>query len=113
VLPENALARRIPRDLHEGARDVARAHAATPQYVEGCPRRKKVEMLFAHPEEGGIQIPRGSCASLRSAGIASSKPDNQTMELQAQLSRSRPEPKIFCFTPLFPSKVCPSKISRR
>src|SRR5271156_6521517 len=30
----NALARKIPRDLHEDARDVARAHAATPQYVE-------------------------------------------------------------------------------
>jgi transposase len=44
----NALARRIPRDLHEDARDVARAHAATPQYVEACRGRKKVEMLFAH-----------------------------------------------------------------
>ena len=44
----NALARKIPRDLHEDARDVARAHAATPQYVEACRRRKKVEMLFAH-----------------------------------------------------------------
>jgi Transposase DDE domain len=39
---------KIPRDLHEDARDVARAHAATPQYVEACRRRKKVEMLFAH-----------------------------------------------------------------
>ena len=37
----NALARRIPRDLHEDARDVARAHAATPQFVEACRRRKK------------------------------------------------------------------------
>jgi hypothetical protein len=44
----NALALRIPRDLHEDARDVARAHAATPQYVEACRRRKKVEMLLAH-----------------------------------------------------------------
>ena len=44
----NAVARKIPRDLHEDARDVARAHAATPQYVEACRRRKKVEMLFAH-----------------------------------------------------------------
>jgi transcriptional regulator with XRE-family HTH domain len=43
-----ALARKIPRDLDEDARDVARAHAATPQYVEACRRRKKVEMLFAH-----------------------------------------------------------------
>jgi IS5 family transposase len=44
----NALARKIPRDLDEDARDVARAHAATPQYVEACRRRKKIEMLFAH-----------------------------------------------------------------
>jgi Transposase DDE domain len=44
----NALARKIPRDLDEDARDVARAHAATPQYLEACRRRKKVEMLFVH-----------------------------------------------------------------
>ena len=44
----NALARKIPRDLDEDARDVARALAATPQYVEACRRRKKIEMLFAH-----------------------------------------------------------------
>ena len=37
-----------PRDLHEDARDGARAHAATPEYVEDCRRRKKVEMLVAH-----------------------------------------------------------------
>ena len=44
----NAVARKIPRDLHEDARDVARALAATPEYEEACRRRKKVEMLFAH-----------------------------------------------------------------
>ena len=44
----NAVARKIPRDLHEDARDMARAHASTPEYVEACRRRKKVEMLFAH-----------------------------------------------------------------
>jgi Transposase DDE domain len=36
------------RDLHEDARDVARALAAAPQSVEACRRRKKIEMLFAH-----------------------------------------------------------------
>ena len=36
------------RGICTNARDVARAHAATPQYVEACRRRKKVEMLFAH-----------------------------------------------------------------
>ena len=44
----NDVARKIPRDLHEDARDVARALAATPQYVEASRRRKKIEMLFAH-----------------------------------------------------------------
>ena len=44
----NAVARRIPRDLHEDARDVARALAATPAYVEACRRRKKIQMLFAY-----------------------------------------------------------------
>jgi Transposase DDE domain len=44
----NAVARKIPRDLNEDARDVARAHVATQEYVEACRRRKKVEMLFAH-----------------------------------------------------------------
>jgi hypothetical protein len=45
----NAITRKIPRDLHEDARDVARAHAATPEYVEACRRRKKAEMLGAGP----------------------------------------------------------------
>ncbi|KAF0136514.1 MAG: transposase IS4 family protein [Methylocystaceae bacterium] len=44
----NAVARKIPRDLHEDARDVARALASTPEYATACRRRKKVEMLFAH-----------------------------------------------------------------
>src|SRR6202041_1607217 len=44
----NAVARKIPRDLNEDSRDIARAYAATPEYVEACRRRKKVEMLFAH-----------------------------------------------------------------
>ena len=44
----NAVARKIPRDLHEDARDVARALASTPGYEAACRRRKKVEMLFAH-----------------------------------------------------------------
>ncbi len=44
----NAVSRKILRDLHEDARDLARALTATPQYVEACRRQKKVEMLFAH-----------------------------------------------------------------
>jgi hypothetical protein len=37
----NAVARNIPRDLHEDGRDVARALAATPEHGTACRRRKK------------------------------------------------------------------------
>jgi transposase len=40
--------RRIPRDVHEGARDLAREIAKTDAFYESCRQRKKVEMLFAH-----------------------------------------------------------------
>jgi Transposase DDE domain len=44
----NTPARKIPRSIHEGARDMARAIAATDDYVTSRRQRKKVEMLFAH-----------------------------------------------------------------
>lgn len=44
----NMPSRKIPRDLNEDARDVARAIAETPEYERSRHRRKKVEMLFAH-----------------------------------------------------------------
>lgn len=44
----NTPARKIPRDLDEDARDVARALAGTPAYERSRHCRKKVEMLFAH-----------------------------------------------------------------
>jgi transposase len=44
----NAPARKIPRSIHEGARDMARDIAATDPYVTSRRERKKVEMLFAH-----------------------------------------------------------------
>ncbi len=40
--------RKISRDIHEQARDVARAIAKTDDYVQTRRDRKKVEMLFAH-----------------------------------------------------------------
>jgi hypothetical protein len=40
--------RRIPRDIHEGARDLAREIAGTDAYYTSRRQRKKVEMLFAH-----------------------------------------------------------------
>jgi transposase len=44
----NTPARKIPRDIDEDARDVARALADTPAFERSRHRRKKVEMLFAH-----------------------------------------------------------------
>ena len=40
--------RYVPRDLHEDARDVARALAKTEAYEQSHRERKKVEMRFAH-----------------------------------------------------------------
>ena len=42
----NMTFRKIPRDLNEDARDVARAIAETPEYERSRHRRKKVEMLI-------------------------------------------------------------------
>ena len=44
----NAPARKIPRSIHEGARDMARDIAQTEEYEISAKLRKKVEMLFAH-----------------------------------------------------------------
>jgi transposase len=44
----NLPARKVPRSIHEGARDLARDIAATDAYVTSRRERKKVEMLFAH-----------------------------------------------------------------
>ena len=44
----NTPARKVPRSIHEGARDMARDIAKTEAYVKSRRERKKVEMLFAH-----------------------------------------------------------------
>jgi hypothetical protein len=44
----NTPARRIPRDVHEDARDQARSLAGSAAYLQSGGKRKKVEMLFAH-----------------------------------------------------------------
>ena len=44
----NSPARKIPRSIHEAARDRARDIAKTDAYVTSRRERKKVEMLFAH-----------------------------------------------------------------
>lgn len=44
----NTAQRKIPRDIHEDARDVARAFSQGQAYEQSRRERKKVEMLFAH-----------------------------------------------------------------
>ena len=44
----NAPARKVPRSIHEAARDKARAIAKTEAYIVSRRERKKVEMLFTH-----------------------------------------------------------------
>jgi transposase len=44
----NAPARKVPRSIYEGARDLARDIAKTEVYQASRCQRKKVEMLFAH-----------------------------------------------------------------
>jgi hypothetical protein len=44
----NEPARKVPRSIHEGARDMARTIARTDAWLISRRERKKVEMLFAH-----------------------------------------------------------------
>src|SRR5258708_50978 len=44
----NMTFRKIPRDVHEDARDATRALMGTPEFVKSRDERKKVEMRFAH-----------------------------------------------------------------
>ena len=44
----NTPARKVPRSIHEGARDVARDIAKTDAYTTSRRERKRIEMLFAH-----------------------------------------------------------------
>ena len=41
-------ARQVPRDVHEAARDKARALMGTPEFEKSRDERKRVEMRFAH-----------------------------------------------------------------
>jgi transposase len=58
--------RKIPRDIHEEARDVARALYDTPAFAQSRRDRKRVEMLFAHLKRilrlGRLRL-RGPCGA--------------------------------------------------
>jgi transposase len=58
--------RKIPRDINEDARDVARSLYETPAFAQSRRERKKVEMLFAHLKRilklGRLRL-RGPCGA--------------------------------------------------
>jgi len=68
--------RYVPRDLHEDARDVARALAKTDAFERSRRSRKRVEMLFAHLKRilklGRLRLrgPRGAQDEFTLAAIA-------------------------------------------
>jgi transposase len=72
----NMPARQIPRDIHEDARDVARALAKTEAFERSRRYRKAVEMLFAHLKRilrlGRLRLrgPRGAQDEFTLAAIA-------------------------------------------
>lgn len=69
-------ARQIPRDVHEDARDIARALAGTEAFEQSRRNRKRVEMLFAHLKRilrlGRLRLrgPRGAQDEFTLAAIA-------------------------------------------
>ena len=68
--------RKVPRNVHEDARDVARALARTDEFIQTRRHRKKVEMLFAHLKRilrlGRLRLrgPRGAQFEFTLAAIA-------------------------------------------
>ena len=68
--------RKITRDVHEDARDVARALAQTEAFEQSRHERKRVEMLFAHLKRilrlGRLRLrgPRGAQDEFTLAAIA-------------------------------------------
>ncbi len=68
--------RKIPRDVNEAAREVARALTKTEAYTQTRRDRKKVEMLFAHLKRilrlGRLRLrgPRGAQFEFTLAAIA-------------------------------------------
>jgi len=62
----NTPARKVPRSIYEGARDLAREIVQTDAYIVSRRERKKVEMLFAHLKRilrlGRLRL-RGPCGA--------------------------------------------------
>ena len=90
--------RKIPRDRHEGARDVARALAGTEAFEQSRRERKKIEMRFAHLKRilrlGRLRLrgPRGAQDEFMLAAIA------QNLRRLAMLIARPPPTQVLCIT---------------
>ena len=88
--------RKIPRDIHEHARDVARSLASTEGFEQSRRERKKIEMRFAHLKRilklGRLRLrgPRGAQDEFVLAAIA------QNLRRLASLLARPPPAGVLC-----------------
>ena len=88
--------RKIPRDIHEHARDVARSLAGTEEFEKSRRERKKIEMRFAHLKRilklGRLRLrgPRGAQDEFVLAAIA------QNLRRLASLGARPPPAQALC-----------------
>jgi transposase len=91
----NTPVRKIPRSVHEGARDLARSLAGTAAFEQSRRERKRVEMLFAHLKRilkmGRLRLrgPKGAQDEFTLAAIA------QNLRRLAKLL-AQPPPAVAC-----------------
>jgi len=96
VLSEGPPFRKIPRDIHEHARDVARSLADTEGFETSRRERKKIEMRFAHLKRilklGRLRLrgPRGAQDEFVLAAIA------QNLRRLASLAARPPPAQVLC-----------------
>ena len=89
--------RKIPPDIHEHARDVARSYAGTDGFEQSRRERKKIEMRFAHLKRilrlGRLRLrgPRGAQDEFVLAAIA------QNLRRLAMLVARPPPAPVLCF----------------
>ena len=89
--------RRIPRDVHENARDVARSFVDTEAFEQSRRERKKIEMRFAHLKRilrlGRLRLrgPRGAQDEFVLAAIA-----QNLRRLALPVARPPPYASVLC-----------------
>ena len=88
--------RKIPRDRHEAARDIARSFVGTEAFEQSRRERKKIEMRFAHLKRilrlGRLRLrgPRGAQDEFILAAIA------QNLRRLAALAARPPPAEVLC-----------------